>query len=300
MTRRILLAPHGRRTDMHQLVGVVATQLAAHNIECVMSPDTYQQHDDKPNLTPADHTNPANGCELVLVLGGDGTILRAAHWAHTADIPLIGINYGHVGFLAEAEPNNLATTIDRIATGNYHIHPRMTLAIEVWNGDQLIDTDWALNEVTVEKASRARMIQTIIEIDDRPLSTWGCDGVILATPTGSTAYAFSSGGPVVWPDADSILIVPIAAHALFARPMVVSPTSVVAVELSGHDMGAAILVSDGCRSTDLPPHSRIVIRRGEKPVHLAKLDNEPFTDRIVHKFHLPVRGWRGAGPTEER
>ena len=137
------------------------------------------------------------------------------------------------------------------------------------------------------------MIQAVIEIDGRPLSTWGCDGVIVATPTGSTAYAFSAGGPVLWPDAFSLLIVPISAHALFARPLVVSPDSVVAVEMSRDAMGRAVMWCDGSRSVDLPVDGRVVVRRGTRPVRLAKLNKEPFTDRIVEKFELPVRGWRG-------
>lgn len=295
MTRRILLVPHPSRTDMHRLVGVVAAQLGEAGIEAAISADTAERHKDAGSLLlHADPDSPASGCDLVLVLGGDGTILRAAQWARDADIPLLGINFGHVGFLAEADPDDLHETIDRIVRRDYRIQERMTLDITALHAGELIAHTWALNEVTVEKVARSGMIQTVIEIDGRPLSTWGCDGVIVATPTGSTAYAFSAGGPVVWPDADAQLIVPVAAHALFARPMVVSPTSVVAVELSRDSMGPAVMLCDGNRAWDLPPHSRVVVRRSERPVRLAKIDNEPFTDRIVQKFQLPVVGWRGA------
>lgn len=294
MIRRILLVPHPRRDDMQRLVGVVARQLAEAGIEAGVSEEFIEQHrDEGPALVAVDPDSPAAGCDLVLVLGGDGTILRAAEWARAADIPLLGINFGHVGFLAEAERDDLQVTIDHIVRRDYRIQERMTLDIAAHHHGEVVAHTWALNEVTVEKIARSGMIQTVLEIDGRPLSTWGCDGIIVATPTGSTAYAFSAGGPVLWPDADGLLIVPVAAHALFARPLVVSPTSVVAVELSRDVTGPAVMLCDGSRSWDLPPHSRMVVRRSDRPVRLAKIDNEPFTDRIVEKFHLPVRGWRG-------
>ncbi len=146
------------------------------------------------------------------------------------------MNLGHVGFLAEAEPDGLTQTVDSLLAGEYRVEERMTLDVVAReNGTQIART-WALNEVTVEKAARERMIEVVIEVDDRPLSRWGCDGVVCATPTGSTAYAFSAGGPVVWPEVEALLMVPLAAHALFARPLVVSPQSVLAVELV-HESG---------------------------------------------------------------
>ena len=173
----------------------------------------------------------AEGAELVIVLGGDGTLLRAAEIARPARTPLIGVNLGHIGFLAEAEPDGLTDTVDRLVAGEYRVEERMTIDVVARdNGTELART-WALNEATVEKAARERMVDVIIEVDGRPLSRWGCDGVVCATPTGSTAYAFSAGGPVVWPEVEALLMVPISAHALFARPMVVSPRSVLAVEL---------------------------------------------------------------------
>ncbi|MDO5698776.1 MAG: NAD kinase [Dermatophilus congolensis] len=293
MTRRILLVGHSSRIDMQRLVDVVSGMLADAGIEAVVSETEMARHRGTSSLKAADPDNPARDCELVLVLGGDGTILRGAEAARQSDIPLLGINYGHIGFLAEAEPDDLMATVERIVQRDYYVEDRMTLDVEAYSGDQLLTRTWALNEMTVEKVSRERMIQAVIVIDGRPLSTWGCDGVIVATPTGSTAYAFSAGGPVLWPDAESLLIVPISAHALFARPLVVSPRSEVAVELSRDVMGRAVMWCDGSRSVDLPADGRVVVRRGTRPVRLAKLDKEPFTDRIVEKFELPVRGWRG-------
>ena len=234
----------------------------------------------------------AEGAEVVIVLGGDGTLLRAADLARTCGTPVLGVNLGHVGFLAEAERRDLAATVDKVAAGAYDVEERMTVDVIVRQNGGVLATGWALNEVSVEKASRERMLELVAEIDGRPLSRWGCDGVVCATPTGSTAYAFSAGGPVVWPEVEALLVVPISAHALFARPMVVSPHSVVALELLPAASGG-VLWCDGRRKIELPPGARVEVRRGERPVRLARLHQTPFTDRLVTKFGLPVAGWRG-------
>jgi len=234
----------------------------------------------------------AEGAEMVIVLGGDGTLLRAADLARLSGTPLLGVNLGHVGFLAEAEREDLAATVDRVASRRYDVEERMTIDVVVRQNGGITHTGWALNEASVEKASRQRMLEVVAEIDGRPLSRWGCDGVVCATPTGSTAYAFSAGGPVVWPEVEALLVVPISAHALFSRPLVVSPHSVVAVELLPETPGG-VLWCDGHRPVDLPPGARVETRRGERTVRLARLHRTPFTDRLVTKFGLPVAGWRG-------
>jgi NAD+ kinase len=239
----------------------------------------------------------AEGAEMVIVLGGDGTLLRAAELSRPAKVPLIGVNLGHVGFLAEAEPDGLAELVDKVVERRYTVEERMTIDVTVHSNGSPLVSGWALNEATVEKAARERMIEVIIEVDGRPLSRWGCDGVVCSTPTGSTAYAFSAGGPVVWPEVEALLMVPISAHALFAPPMVLSPASVLAVELiTGHETSGAVLWCDGRRKVDLPPGARVEARRGALPVLLARLHGlgpARFTDRLVAKFGLPVAGWRG-------
>jgi NAD+ kinase len=230
----------------------------------------------------------------VLVVGGDGTILRAAEMARECGTPLLGVNLGHVGFLAEAEPDDIDSTIEAVVACRYTAEERMTLDVSVYlDGDQ-VGATWALNEASVEKASRERMLEVVVEVDGRPLSRWGCDGVVCATPTGSTAYNFSAGGPVVWPGVEALLMVPISAHALFARPLVVAPDSVLAVEVIARTDGSGVLWCDGRRTVELPPGARIEVRRGETPVRLVRLHEAPFTDRLVAKFELPVAGWRGA------
>ncbi len=241
----------------------------------------------------------AEGAELVLVLGGDGSLLRAAEFSRPAAVPLIGANLGHVGFLAEAEPDGLADLVERVVAREYAVEERMTIDVTVRRNGTGIASTWALNEATVEKAARERVIEVIIEVDGRPLSRWGGDGVVCSTPTGSTAYAFSAGGPVVWPEVEALLMVPISAHALFAPPMVVSPQSVLAIELIvAAETSGAVLWCDGRRKVDLPPGARVEVRRGALPVLLARLQAPDsrgggFTDRLVAKFGLPVTGWRG-------
>lgn len=231
--------------------------------------------------------------ELAIVLGGDGTILRAAELVRGGSAPLLGINLGHVGFLAESERDDLSAAVGRALDRDYLVEERMTLSVRVKVGAEIVHETWALNEATVEKASRERMLDVVIEVDGRPLSSFGCDGVVMATPTGSTAYAFSAGGPIVWPSLDALLLVPLSAHALFARPLVVGPNSSLAVELLERTPGLGVLWCDGRRPFDLPIGARVVARRSSTPVRLARLHQGPFTDRLVNKFALPVTGWRG-------
>jgi len=231
--------------------------------------------------------------ELAVVLGGDGTILKAAELVRASQTPLLGINLGHVGFLAESEKNEISSTMARVVAKDYLVKERMTLDVAVkLNGKEVYRT-WALNEATVEKSARERMLEVVVEVDGRPLSSFGCDGIVVSTPTGSTAYAFSGGGPVVWPSVDALLMVPLSAHALFARPLVISPNSLVAVEVLQRSAGAGVLWCDGRRSTELPVGARVEVRKSDKTVRLARLSQGPFTDRLVRKFSLPVEGWRG-------
>jgi NAD+ kinase len=234
----------------------------------------------------------AAGAELVLVLGGDGTLLRAAELARPCCVPLLGVNLGRVGFLAEADLNSLEIAVRAIVEGHYLVDERMTVDVTATLNGSLLARTWALNEASVEKSRRERILEVVLEVDRRPVSGFGCDGILCATPTGSTAYAFSAGGPVVWPDVDALVVVPSNAHALFARPLVVSPDSVVAVETDpqGH---AAVLCCDGRRTFALPAGARIEVVRGATPIRLVRLHDCPFTDRLVRKFALPVQGWRG-------
>ena len=304
--RRVLLLAHTGRDEAREVArafckaltghGLVVRLLAAEAADLGVEPDQFD-----PPLELADgEADVGVDCELALVIGGDGTILRAAEVTHASGTPVLGVNLGHVGFLAEAEHDDVESTIDAIVHRRYTAEERLTLDVTVYRDGEVVTSTFALNEASVEKAARERMLEVVVEIDGRPLSRWGCDGVVCATPTGSTAYNFSAGGPVVWPGVEALLMVPISAHALFARPMVVAPTSVLAVELLATTEGAGVLWCDGRRAVDLPPGARIEVRRGARPVRLVRLHQAPFTDRLVAKFDLPVEGWRGASERRRR
>ena len=237
--------------------------------------------------TPAD--SDIAHVEVVLVLGGDGTILRGAEFALNENIPLLGINLGHVGFMAEVEAFTFEKVAQAVIDKDYVLDPRMLLTFQVKRGKNIIDQGWALNEISIERKSTT-MAELFVQIDDRPLSRWGCDGIICATPTGSTAYAFSAGGPVLWPEVQAMVLLPIAAHALFAKPMVIAPTSTIGITIESSD---ASLSADALRKVELKKNDHIEITKNSKQVILAHLKSTIFTDRLVAKFKLPIEGWRG-------
>ena len=290
--REVLLVTHTGRPEVVRTVRAAAERLAAAGISLRVLDDEAASLGTPDASVVRSDPSAADGCELVVVFGGDGTLLRAAELGRASQTPLLGVNLGRVGFLAEAEPENLDAMVERVLARDYAVEERMTLDVTVTVDSAVVHRDWALNEASVEKGSPERMLELVAEVDGRPLSRWGCDGVIFATPTGSTAYAFSAGGPVVWPEVEALLLVPISAHALFARPMVVSPRSVLAVEVLANNEGAGVLWCDGRRTVALPPGAHVQACRGERPVLLARLHTAPFTDRLVAKFDLPVRGWR--------
>ena len=227
--------------------------------------------------------------EIAVVLGGDGTILRAAEVTLARKIPLLGINLGHVGFLAEVDRPTIKAIAQSIIEKSYVSENRMVLQFEIERGGKVVSAGWALNEVTVERDATT-MVELFVEIDRRPLSHWGCDGVICSTPTGSTAYAFSAGGPVLWPEIEALVLLPISAHALFSRPMVVSPKSEIIITV---ESSAALLSADALRKIPLQLGDRVIITRDERTIKLSHVSATLFTDRLVAKFKLPIEGWRG-------
>lgn len=292
MTRTAIVVAHGGRPE-----ALVALRETLHELEAVGFEVVL--HDDHEHLPvhgdlEGSRREDIADAEIVVVLGGDGTILRAAELTRGTTVPILGVNLGHVGFLAESERDNLRAAVQRVGARDYEVEERgiVEVAVRTPQGETL--TGWALNEATVEKADRERMIEVVVEVDGRPLSSFGCDGVIVATSTGSTAHAFSAGGPVVWPDVGAMLLVPLAAHALFARPLVVGPRSAFAIEVVPASQASGVLTLDGRRRVDVAPGSRIEVTLGSEHVRLARLSHAPFSDRLVNKFDLPVVGWRGA------
>ncbi len=295
--RHMLVLAHTGRHDALSAASAVCDQLVNAGLTPVVAPeqaDAFRsQFAGELSLLGSDVD--LADIELTIVLGGDGTILGAAELTRGSRAPLLGINHGHVGFLAESEKDDLSWTVQQALAGEYDVEERLALDVVVLRDGGEVYRSFALNEATLEKASRARMIEVALEVDGRPISAFGADGVVMATPTGSTAYSFSAGGPIVWPGVEALLMVPLSAHALFARPLVVGPDSVMAVELLERSAAHAVLWCDGRRSVDITPGSRVQASKSAEPIRLARLHPGPFTDRLVNKFSLPVTGWRGPG-----
>ena len=279
--KSVLLVVHPTRPAAAKFGNLLAEKFTA---------EKYQVFSNFPDLiNSAKELETVDGISAAIVLGGDGTILRAAELVRGHDIPIIGINLGNVGFLAEIAQPSVDEIVSAVQKGELHREPRLVLKYEIIRAGKVFSQGWALNEVAVERSS-TQMLELFVQIDGRPLSKWGCDGVICATPTGSTAYAFSAGGPVLWPEVSALVLLPLAAHALFSRPMVVSPDCEIVIDVSSQN---AQISSDGLRQTDLIAGDRIVLTRDASKIQLAYIANGKFTDRLVAKFKLPIEGWRG-------
>jgi len=226
------------------------------------------------------------------VFGGDGTMLRAAEWGQPLGVPLLGVNLGHVGFLAELDTSDVHSLHQVVISRQYHVEERIVLQVIVLDTHGVLKwQSFAVNEVSLEKLARERMLNVLVSVDQKPLSRWGCDGVLVATPSGSTAYAFSAGGPVVWPAVQAMLLVPLSAHALFNRPMVLAPSSEVQLDLSD-DLTRGVIWCDGRRTVEVVCGDIVLVTTNDTPLRIARLSEQPFTTRLVKKFDLPVEGWR--------
>lgn len=287
--RRLLLIVHPTRADAKKAAEELIGSLSNQDFEIVSTSQISFAGVSNISETYLTELLDKSGIELAVVLGGDGTILRAAQAIRGSSIPLLGVNLGHVGFLAQIGRPTAPELASAIISKNYQSERRMVLQYRIERAGKNIAHGWALNEVTIERSSEA-MVQLLVQIDHRPLSRWGCDGIICATPTGSTAYAFSAGGPIVWPEVEALVLLPLAAHALFSRPMVISPESTIAVDIESDE---ATLSADGLRIFQLLENDRVVLTSDSSPINLAHIDPALFTDRLVAKFKLPVEGWRG-------
>lgn len=274
--RHVMVIRHLSRPELAETADKVAAELRNHGI------------------TPVDEDYDGS-VEIVIALGGDGTLLGAARPARTQAVPLIGINLGHTGFLTEVEPDKISEVINHIVAGSYTVQPRMTVEVSVTLPDGSKITDWALNEAAIMSTDRAHPSHLGLGIDQRGITTYGADGLIVATPTGSTAYNFSAGGPIVWPDVDAMVVSPLGAHGLFTRPLVVSPDSTLEISVLPDQRSSMELWLDGLHCHKVPPASIVHATKGKAPVVLARILDTPFSGRLVHKFQLPVKGWRSLG-----
>ena len=297
-SRRVAVTLHPLRPAALEAAAEFITGINARGITCLAASDDFAALSARVPGADVRELNGDDGrdCELVVVFGGDGNILRAAEWALPRHVPVLGVNLGHVGFLAELESSQVGALIEHVARGDYEVEERMTIDTVVREepGGAEVWRSFAINEVSVEKMARERMIEVLVRLDGRPLSRWATDGVLVATPTGSTAYAFSARGPVIWPDLSALLLVPLSAHALFASPLVLGPRTVVTIEMLPGGSPGGIVWCDGRRTTDVAGGMEIEATVGRDRLRLARTSEQPFVNRLVRKFGLPVDGWRGA------
>ncbi|WP_407922632.1 NAD kinase [Auraticoccus monumenti] len=296
--RRIAVLTHSGRPAAVEAAIRFLDGASRHGLECLVPAadlELLRSRCPEARLTGFEESDDeAADCELAVVFGGDGTILRGAEWAVPAGVPLLGVNLGHVGFLAEAESSEIDSVVEQVAARTWRLEERTVIEVVVTEPGAGAPcwTSFAVNEVSLEKAAREKMLEAMVEIDERPLSRWSCDGVLVATPTGSTAYAFSAGGPVMWPEVEALLLVPLSAHALFARPLVLGPSSSIRIRLLGESKAGGVVWCDGRRSSDVQAGSLVEVHRSPHRLRLARLTEAPFTDRLVGKFGLRVEGWR--------
>lgn len=292
--RHVVVVTHERLRETSNVVQECVHRLRKEGFEVTLISNADTSEFGQPTPCVPEDT------EIVVVLGGDGTILRAAELVHCTEVPILGINMGHVGFLAEFESVQIHEAIRRVAQRDYSVDRRLTAHVDVWLPDATAPIeDWALNDITIERADRGKMVELSVSVDGVAMSSFGCDGVIVSTPTGSTAYAFSAGGPIVWPDVQALLMVPLAAHALFARPLIIGSHSTFSFEISEDSTSDGWICCDGRRKRKLPKGTRIDIRQSSSWLKLVSLSGAPFTSRLVTKFDLPVVSWREQNRSKE-
>lgn len=226
-----------------------------------------------------------NGPDLVIALGGDGTVLRAAQIAHESDALLLGVNVGTLGYLTQVEGSAAGDAIDQVLSGGFEVEERMMLDCSFDSGSSE-RSFVALNEVLVERASQRRLVRLEVSVGGERLAAFNADGVIVATPTGSTAYALSAGGPIVSPRASCLILVPVNAHMIFSRPFVLAPDDTVEIDLGEADQRAS-LVLDGAESCEFTSGSRLAVHRHSRPLRLVRLPGPGFVERLRTKLDLP-------------
>ena len=235
-----------------------------------------------------DGTASVDGADLLVSLGGDGTLLRAVDSAMATSVPVMGVNLGHLGYLTEVEPSGLEEALQRFLDGQFEVEERMTLAVAVHGPDGAMIADvCALNEATVEKTVPGHTVRVAASIDDLPFVTYAADGLLLSTPTGSTAYNLSARGPLLSPRLRAIVLTPVSPHMLFDRPLVLDPRQRVHLEVLGPR--PAVLVVDGITMCTLEPGSTVDCREGDRPARLVTFGSRDFHAILRAKFHLADR-----------
>jgi NAD+ kinase len=232
--------------------------------------------------------NSPDDIDALLTLGGDGTLLRGARWLDGSDVPILGVNLGRLGFLTSCGAADLERALGDFVAGNYSAEPRMALSAVAMDGTGAVKHEWrALNDVALHKGGFARVVRLRISIDGEAIGTYAADGIVISTPTGSTGYSLSAGGPVVVPTVESIIITPVSAHTLAIRPLVIAADAVVTIEAA--DSPTELLVTiDGQVGTRLVQNEKLSVRRGKRPVRIVRFAGTTFFERLMVKL-----GWGG-------
>jgi len=275
MTRQIGIVLHSERELVQDLFKQLTNELGDFQIDTV-------------ELTP-EKSKLVSDCEMVVVLGGDGTILKAVEMVYGIGIPILGINLGRVGFLAEAEVTDISSAVEAIVNKKWEIETRTIIDVKVLRGSKTVFESFAINDAAIEKVPPELMTELRVSVDNTVLMAFSGDGLIVATSTGSTAYAFSAGGPILWPNTKAIITVPVAAHALFARPLVFDPSSRLQSEILSTK---ATITLDGRRNFELVEGDLVIVTGSSQELQFARIHSTSFADRLVKKFRLPTTSWR--------
>jgi NAD+ kinase len=287
---KVGLVVHAGREDSVTVARRAAESLLEYGASVVVTrpsePDEIHPALLGPVAVPVEPDDFATGLDLAMSLGGDGTFLRAAHLCRDEGVPVLGVNLGRLGFLAEVEVEHLETALHVIRDQRYAVEDRATLDVSIHAPDgRCIDQGWALNEVSIEKTARQRLLHMEVHIDDTMFARVSADALVVATPTGSTAYALSAGGPILSPSLDGTLVVPVAPHSLFDRTVVAGPSEEVRVDLLA-DQAPALISCDGRQPVQLDPGGTIRARGGGRPVRIARTHEPDFYRLVREKFGL--------------
>jgi NAD+ kinase len=283
--RRIGLIANPEKSRTALLVRRAARILVGLGRTVITDPDTARLCD---QTLPAGESLEAviRSVDLILVFGGDGTMLRVARQVAGLPVPILGINVGNLGFLTSISPEKLATSLRRILTGQYSFDHRALLEASIQRGPENL-VQIALNDFVLSRGASSRLIEVEVSVNGEPLTRYRCDGFIASSPTGSTAYSLAAGGSIVSPDAEVLTLTPICPHTLSIRPVVVSLDSTVRVQLLS-PRGTATLAADGQQQTELSPGDTVTIRRSPKVVRLLRPNGASFFATLRQKF-----GWSG-------
>jgi NAD+ kinase len=285
--RAVGLVPHPNRETAARLVATAAERLGAHGVE-VRTPRALGPTGSGTDVdTGLDSGLDVEGLDVLISLGGDGTMLRSVDAAYEAGVPVLGVNVGQMGYLTEVEPADFESALDRLVAGDYEVAERMVLDIAVESAGAAGGHWYALNEAVVEKVHTGRLARLGVDINGTFFTTYAADGVIVATPTGSTAYSFSARGPIVSPRHRCVLLTPVSPHMLFDRSLVLGPEESVCFTVC--DDASVVLTADGREMGELAAGDTVSCRGGDQPARIVSFGPRDFHQILKAKFGLSDR-----------